>query len=607
MIESIYLDVLLSSTIMLTINGDYAMGIETIKGNEEITEVRKIKISITARLLGFTIISLFAVMLIVIKIATPKAVDLEVNAVKDNMLNLAISYGKLIDESLEFNNGHLTEDQYKEMLKDVSVGGYTSGTAYVVDYNGITLYHRNISKIGSPADSSVIQQLVATVTDIAEGSATNTSLPSPEVTTYTVRGNENYIAYHISPVDYSILVISLEATDINETISAYKTSLYTVAIIVCIICILIGVVICYFVIKPLNNLVTITERLSHLELASDELSEKLINRNDECGEIARSIANVKKEITNVVYELAEVSNTIHANSVNVRNISSFISSEASENSITTDALESNIQITFSTTGAIDNSINNIQKKTGNIEVAARQGNELANQIIDKAVVLKADTDETIKETHTIYKDIKEKSSVALEKAKAVDKIQALADAIRNISSQTSMLALNASIEAARAGEMGRGFAVVADEIGILASQSTDTVDDIGNIVIEIKDAVNEMIECLNFTVEFLENTVTHDLEAFKEIGNEYSTDAKIFDEKMSEINGLSKDLTRSIHDIVYAIDGINKTIGEASIGITDLSGKTTEIVDSSLKSDKILLTNEEYAEKLQTIIKKFRY
>ena len=118
---------------------------------------------------------------------------------------------------------------------------------------------------------------------------------------------------------------------------------------------------------------------------------------------------------------------------------------------------------------------------------------------------------------TMYNNVKTKAQEAIEGSKAVDKINELTGTIMEISSQTGLLALNASIEAARAGEAGRGFAVVATEIGSLADQTSKAIKDIGTIVDAVNAAVSNMAECLEETTGFLENTVLTEYKEFEQV------------------------------------------------------------------------------------------
>ncbi|MHA6252514.1 methyl-accepting chemotaxis protein [Oceanobacillus sp. CAU 1775] len=85
-----------------------------------------------------------------------------------------------------------------------------------------------------------------------------------------------------------------------------------------------------------------------------------------------------------------------------------------------------------------------------------------------------------------------------DEAKAcIDLTKSITDLIKNISTQTNLLGLNASIEAARAGEQGKGFSVVASEVQKLSLNTAEAVEQIEKILEDISDAVLNIVTSIN--------------------------------------------------------------------------------------------------------------
>ena len=194
----------------------------------------------------------------------------------------------------------------------------------------------------------------------------------------------------------------------------------------------------------------------------------------------------------------------------------------------------------------------------------------------------------------------------MEQAKAVEKINELTQNIMEISTQTNLLALNASIEAARAGEAGKGFAVVASEIGTLANQTQEAVVDIDGIITQVNEAVENLVQCLDGTMDFLEKTVLEDYKGFMEIGENYSEDALEYETGMKKINAAVKELVSAISDISFSIEEINTTVNESATGVSEIADKTTEMAQKIESTESLVTGSKESADNLNQLVREFQ-
>ena len=112
--------------------------------------------------------------------------------------------------------------------------------------------------------------------------------------------------------------------------------------------------------------------------------------------------------------------------------------------------------------------------------------EKSNVAVTSAVTRMQDIRTSVEDAADKMRDLGESSK----------RIGNIVEVIRQISEQTSLLALNASIEAAHAGEQGRGFAVVADEVSSLARRVGQSAKDIETLIQTIKEQTSEAVSSM---------------------------------------------------------------------------------------------------------------
>lgn len=120
----------------------------------------------------------------------------------------------------------------------------------------------------------------------------------------------------------------------------------------------------------------------------------------------------------------------------------------------------------------------------------------------------------------------------------MDKMNSIVELIQGITSQTSLLALNASIEAARAGEAGRGFSVVATEISGMAVQTKEATVQITELIQNVTGAINSVVEVVRDMIE----GINHEKKSTQNTADSFWYIRKNTDAIRDNIKQLAKDV-----------------------------------------------------------------
>lgn len=404
--------------------------------------------------------------------------------------------------------------------------GVSSAYGYLVDSDGTMLYHPTADKIGKSVENEVVKGVVS---QLQSG-----NIPQDAVVTYNFNGTVKYAAYALTS-DHKIVVMSADKGEIMEPITN-MVRLMAVTMGVClIICCLAAWLLTNMITKPIHQLTYIITRTANFDFTHNANSRKLYSRKDEIGIMAAEMHIMRKNLREMVTSIQDAGQKINENVSELNEVTDTVNQMCSDNSATSQQLAAGMQETAATTVTINENVSQIKGEAQNINAMAEEGAKNSETVMDRALQLRTKTVTASNKTMDIYNSVKEKAEKAIEGSKAVEKINELTGTIMEISSQTGLLALNASIEAARAGEAGKGFAVVATEIGSLADQTSQAIANISAIVKEVNEAVGNMSECLEETTEFLEKSVSADYKEFEQVSEQYKDDANVFKNSMEGI------------------------------------------------------------------------
>jgi methyl-accepting chemotaxis protein PixJ len=297
----------------------------------------------------------------------------------------------------------------------------------------------------------------------------------------------------------------------------------------------------------------------------------------EVGTVASAYNSTLQSLQKIVLQVQDAANQVGETSKLSETSAASVNQQAQQQALALNQALARIQEMVTSTEAVAKDAQQIEAAAQQTNQVVQRGDTAMNLTVDGIMAIRS----TVAETNQRIKRLSESSQ----------KVSKIVSLIGHFTTQTQLLALNASIEATRAGQYGRGFAVVADEVRSLARQSAEAATEIERFVQEIQMGTAEVSTAM-------ETGIQQVAEGSDRVSNARQNLTAIV-EATGQISQLIADITQTTHKQADEFKVVTQTMTEA----TEIAKQTSENSDKLTHSIQQVLNT---AEALQTSAGKFK-
>lgn len=360
-----------------------------------------------------------------------------------------------------------------------------------------------------------------------------------------------------------VLYLLRSRADKEQRIAALAQNNLYVLFVTLVGALLISALLTSLVMRPIRDFIRATREITG---AQGDLTRRLpITSNDELGQLAVNLNQLFDNLYRLAREVAGASKQVRTSSGEISAASRRMLAGAKDQAVRIE----------SSTAAVTELSASIQQVADN----AMQATKVARESSAKVQV-------AIDGMNRIKQTVIEAADRIHELGESGKRIGNIVEVIRQISEQTSLLALNASIEAAHAGEQGRGFAVVADEVSSLARRVGQSARDIEELIDTIRDQTSDAVRSMQSGTREVEGgtqVVTATLESLREIAGTVQRTAAAVQEQavvsdeiarnMDAARKVTHEVLTSSEEVVHQGDelqalseGLQQSVGGFNVG-----------------------------------------